>query len=54
MAKKKAADNISDESKLVPFGYVPGSDIKEFLIQFGFNEENHTVEEFIKSHFNID
>ena len=52
MAKKKTA-STGNES-LVPFGYILGSDVIEFLTAFGFDADGKkTIEDFVLKTFNI-
>jgi len=52
MAKKKTASTGNDS--LVPFGYIEGTDIKDFLIAFGFNAKGKkTIEDFVLETFNV-
>ncbi len=51
MAKKKNAEISTD--LLVPFGYVEGTDLTEFLTSFGYNSENETIAEFCEKTWGI-
>jgi hypothetical protein len=52
MAKKKTA-STGNES-LVPFGYILGTDVIEFLTAFGFDADGKkTIEDFVSETFNI-
>ena len=52
MAKKKIV-STGNES-LVPFGYILGSDVIEFLTAFGFDADgSKSIEDFVSETFNI-
>jgi hypothetical protein len=52
MAKKKTA-STGNES-LVPFGYILGTDVIEFLTAFGFDADGEkTIEDFVLDTFNV-
>lgn len=51
MAKKKI---ITGNETLVPFGYIEGTDVIEFLTSFGFDADGKkTIEDFVLETFNV-
>jgi hypothetical protein len=51
MAKKKTT---TGNETLIPFGYIEGTDVIDFLTAFGFDADGEkTIEDFVLETFNV-